>query len=77
MLWIKGQPDRKNPGERWTCSVPPDGSHTLTLFAKGDGRWGWECHAAGAERPMAYGIVGSLAAAKTVSVNFLKRAGQI
>ncbi len=77
LRWTKAPPEKKGPSERWLCRPLPDGSLTLTVFAKGDGRFVWECYAEGALQPMASGIVGSLAAAKSVSVNFLERAGRL
>lgn len=79
MSWKKAAPDAKTKCERWTSVVPegapPEERFTLKALAKPDGRWVWEVYAAGADRPMATGVVASLGRAKNVSEQFLKRSG--
>ena len=73
MSWKKAAPDKKTRCERWVCEA--DAGFTLKALAKPDGRWVWEVYAAGADRPMATGVVASLGRAKNVSEQFLKRSG--
>jgi hypothetical protein len=68
LRWTKAE------GDRWVCAAV-GGRFNLKASPKGDGRWTWEAFAAGADDPMASGIVSSLPAAKNAAQQFLQRAG--
>jgi hypothetical protein len=51
------------------------GPFSLEIQPKGDGRWSWRIFQGGADNPTATGIAGSLAAAKNVTEQFVKRSG--
>ena len=69
MAWAKGTGDVS-----LTASVGP---FVLEILPKGDGRFSWRIFSGGAPNPTATGIAGSLAAAKNVTEQFVKRSGLI
>jgi hypothetical protein len=68
MAWSKGA------GDAMTASAGP---FVIEILPKGDGRFSWRIFQGGAENPTATGIAGSLAAAKNVTEQFVKRSGLI
>jgi hypothetical protein len=68
MAWSKGA------GDLMTASAGP---FVLEILPKGDGRWSWRIFNGGTTNPTATGIAGSLAAAKNVTEQFVKRSGLV
>lgn len=68
MKWTKGTGD---------VLSAKSGPFALEIFPKGDGRFAWRIFSEGARNPAASGVTGSLAAAKNVTEQFVKRSGLV
>jgi len=81
MKWTKATPKPPpkrsakippSPGDAWTAVVGP---LSVTIEPRGDGRWAWNIHTGDTPNPTATGLASSLAAAKNVVEQYVKRSG--
>ena len=81
MKWTKAPPKPPakasskippSPGDVWTSVVGP---LSVRLEPRGDGRWAWSIHTGATPNPTATGLASSLAAAKNVVEQYVKRSG--